>query len=118
VRTYSFPVALLVASGLAGMLAFATAGEQPNAEPSELQMQRPFGEFFAKVEAKPVSEVQFIAFKKGACQRSGSPGYYCSFTYATNAPAELFSVLPAQGTISGMFFSDHDGRLKFEMVIG
>jgi hypothetical protein len=67
------------------MLAFAAFAE-PNAEPSELQMERPFGEFFAKVEAKPLSEIQIIAFKKHSCHETGTPGYYCSFTYSTKAP--------------------------------
>lgn len=113
-RAYSF----FVVSALAGTLAFAAYSEQRNAEPSESQMQPSFEEFFSKVEAKPLSEIQFIAFKKRSCQRTGTPGYYCSFTYSTNAPAERFSVLPAQGTVSGMFFSDQEGRFRFEMVIG
>ena len=113
-RTYLF----FVVSVLSGMLAFAASGEQPNAEPSELQMTRPFGEFFAKVEAKPLSEIQFLAFKKHSCHDTGTPGYYCSFTYSLKAPTERFSVLPTEGTLSGMFFSDKEGRLRFEMVIG
>jgi hypothetical protein len=114
VRTFSF----FVVSALVGMLALAASGEQPNTEPSESQMERPFGEFFSKVEAKPYSEIQFIVFKKRSCRQTGTPGYYCSFTYSTKAPAASFSVLPAEGTLSGMFFSDGEGRLRFEMVIG
>jgi hypothetical protein len=34
------------------------------------------------------------------------------------APIERFSVLPSDGTLSGMFYSDKDGQLRFEMVIG
>lgn len=113
-RTYLF----FVVSVLSGMLAFAASSAQPNAEPSELQMERPFGEFLAKVEAKPLSEIQIIAFKKHSCHETGTPGYYCSFTYSTKAPPERFSVLPAEGTLSGVFFSDSEGRLRFEMVIG
>ena len=105
-RTYP----LFIVSGLAGMLAFAACGEQPNAEPTELQMARPFSEFYAKVE--------FLAFKKHSCNQTGTPGYYCSFTYSMKAPIEHFSVLPSEGTLSGMFYSDKDGRLRFEMVIG
>jgi len=114
VRAYSF----IVVSALAGMLVFAASGEQPSTEPSESQMERPFGEFFSKVEAKQLSEIQFITFKKRSCRQTGTPGYYCSFTYSTKAPVESFSVLPAEGTVSGMFFSDREGRLRFEMVIG
>jgi hypothetical protein len=114
VRTYPF----FIVSALSGMLALAAFGGQPNAEPSELQMERPFGEFLAKVEAKPLSEIQIIAFKKHSCRETGTPGYYCSFTYSTKVPPARFSVLPAEGTLSGMFFSDQDGRLRFEMVIG
>jgi hypothetical protein len=33
-------------------------------------------------------------------------------------PTERFSVLPPDGTLSGMFFSDTEGQLRFEMVIG
>ena len=53
-RAYSF----IVVSALAGMLVFAASGEQPSTEPSESQMERPFGEFFSKVEAKQLSEKQ------------------------------------------------------------
>jgi hypothetical protein len=33
-------------------------------------------------------------------------------------PAKGLSILPAHGTISGMFFTDDDGQLRFEMVTG
>ena len=113
-RTYFF----FVVSVLSGMLAFAASGEQPRAEPSELQMERPFSEFFAKVETRPLSEIQIIGFKKHSCRETGTPGYYCSFTYSMKPPTERFSVLPPEGTLSGMFFSDTEGQLRFEMVIG
>ena len=113
-RTYP----LFIVSSLAGMLAFAACGEQPNAEPTELQIARPFSEFYAKVETRPLSEIEFLAFKKHSCHQNGTPGYYCSFTYSMKAPIEHFSVLPSEGTLSGMFYSDKDGRLRFEMVIG
>jgi hypothetical protein len=109
---------LLVISGLAAVLAFAASGGQPNAEPSELQMQPSFGEFFSKLEARPISEIQFVAFKKRSCRSATTTGYYCSFTYSTKPPFKRFSVLPTQGTLSGMFISDKDGQLRFEMVVG
>jgi hypothetical protein len=83
-----------------------------------LQMERPFSEFFAKVEAKPLSEIQIIGFKKHSCRETGTPGYYCSFSYSMKPTAARFSVLPADGTLSGMFFSDGEGQFRFEMVIG
>jgi hypothetical protein len=117
VRAYSF----LVASALvAASLTFAVSGERPKPEPSESQMESSFGEFFSKLETVPVSEIQFAEFKKHSCKpiptRTGY--YHCSFTYSTELPAEQRSILPIHATISGAFFADDEGHLRFEMVIG
>jgi hypothetical protein len=117
VRAYSF----LVASALvAASLTFAVSGERPKPEPSESQMESSFGEFFSKLETRPVSEIQFAEFKKLSCKpiptRTGY--YHCRFTYSTELPAEQLSILPISATISGAFFADDEGHLRFEMVIG
>jgi hypothetical protein len=115
VRAYSF----FVVSALAAALTFAASGERLKPEPSESQMESSFSQFLSKLEARPVSEIQFAEFKKHSCKPStAAPGRYCSFTYSTELPAERLSILPAHATISGTFFADDDGQLRFEMVIG
>jgi hypothetical protein len=115
VRVYSF----FVVSALAATLAFAASGEPLKPEPSESQMASSFSQFFSKLETKAVSEIQFDAFKKHSCKPfAAKPGHYCSFTYSTELPVEQLSIFPTQATISGTFFADDDGQLRFEMVIG
>jgi hypothetical protein len=107
------------ASALAAGLAFAASGEPSKPEPSEAQMESSFSQFLSKLETRPASEIQFSAFKKHSCRMSpAAPGYTCKFTYSAKSPAAGFSVLPARATLSGTFFSDDDGQLRFEMVIG
>jgi hypothetical protein len=114
-RVYSF----FVVSALAATLTFAASRERFNPEPLESQMESSFGQFFSKLESRPIAEIQFAAFKKHSCKPSTAPPrHYCSFTYSTELPAKQFSILPTHGTISGMFSADDDGQLRFEMVIG
>jgi len=115
VRVYSF----FFASALAATLTFAASGERLKPEPSESQMESSFSQFFSKLEARPVSEIQFTSFKKQTCRPSiAAPGHICSFTYSTELPAEHLTILPAHGTFSGTFLLDDDGKLRFETVIG
>ena len=82
-------------------------------------MQSSFGRYFSKLATGANTEIQFVSFKKHDCKPSNTASrHYCSFTYTTEVPAERLSILPARGTISGTFFADDDGQLKFEMVIG
>jgi hypothetical protein len=115
VRTYSF----FVVPALAVALAYGASSKPSEPEPSESQMATSFGRYFSKLVTGANSEIQFVAFKKHDCKPSATTSqHYCSFTYATAVPAERLSILPARATISGMFFADDDGQLKFEMVIG
>jgi hypothetical protein len=116
VRAYSF----FAVSAVAAVLTFAVSGERPKPEPSESQMESSFGEFLSRLETKPISEIQFAEFRKHSCKAfAARSGYYqCSFTYSTELPAEQLSILPTRATISGTFFADDEGRLRFEMVIG
>ena len=115
VRAYS----LFVVSALAAILALAASGGPPNKpEPSESQMESSFGQFLSKLEKKPISEIQFAAFRKRSCRPIATTGHYCSFTYSAKLPAGRFSILREHGTISGSFVADDDGQLRFETVIG
>ena len=111
-RAYSF----FIVAASAAALTFAASGGQPRPEPSESQMESSFTQFFSKLETRPI---RLAAFKKRSCKPStATPGHYCSFTYSTELPAERLSILPTLGTISGTFFADDDGQIRFEMVIG
>jgi hypothetical protein len=115
VRAYSF----FVVSALAAALTFGASSKRLEPEPSESQMESSFNQFFSKLATGAYSEIQFAAFKKHSCKPStATSGHYCSFTYSTEMPAKGLSILPAHGTISGMFFTDDDGQLRFEMVTG
>jgi hypothetical protein len=116
VRAYSF----FVVSALAAALAFGASSKRLEPEPSESQMESSFNQFLSKLATGAYSEIQFTAFKKHSCKPSTATTghYYCSFTYSTDMPADGSSILPSHGTISGMFFADDDGQLRFEMVIG
>ena len=79
--------------------------------------------FFASALAVTVTFVAFgeqlNAFEKHSCKWSTTlSGHICSFTYSTTLPFDQLSVLPPHGTISGNFFFDEEGHLKFETVIG
>lgn len=114
-RIYSF----FLASALAVGIAFLASGEQSKPEPSGSEMKSSFSRFLSTLETKPISEAQFTAFEKHSCRWSNTlSGHICSFTYSTKLPADQLSVLPAHGTLSGTFFLDAEGRLKFETVIG
>ncbi len=111
-RVYSF----FVVAASAAALTFAASGGQPKPEPSESQMESAFSQFFSKLETR---SIRLAAFKKHSCKPSTATSeHYCSFTYSTDLPAEQLSILPTLGTISGTFFADDDGQIKFEMVIG
>jgi hypothetical protein len=112
VRVYSF----FVVAASAAALTFAASGGQPKPEPSESEMESAFSQFFSKLETR---SIRLAAFKKHSCKLSTATSvHYCSFTYSTDLPAEQLSILPTLGTISGTFFADDDGRIRFEMVIG
>ena len=112
-RVYSF----FVVAALAATLTFAGSSEGREPEPSEPQMKASFGKFFSQLEAR--LGVQFTAFKKAACQPiTRAAGYVCSFSYSTRLFPEQLSILLPQGTLSGTFFLDEAGQLKFETVIG
>ena len=113
-RAYSF----FVVSALAAALTFGASSKRLEPEPSESQMESSFNQFFSKLATGAYSEIQFAAFKKHSCKPSTVTRHYCSFTYSTEMPVEGLSILPSHGTISGMFFADDDGQLRFEMVIG
>ena len=110
---------LFLASALAATIAVFAPGEQQKPEPSESQMKLSFGQFFSELESRPVSEIQFITFKKHSCKPTiATPGHICSFTYSIRMPDEKLSILQAKSTFSGTFFLDSDSHLKFETVIG
>ena len=114
-RVYLF----FLASALAAALAIFAPSEQQKSEPSESQMKLSFGQFFSELESRPVSEIQFITFKKHSCKPTiAVPGHICNFTYIIGWPDEKLSILRAKSTFSGTFFLDGDGHLKFETVIG
>jgi hypothetical protein len=115
VRVYSF----FFASALAATLTFVASGERTKPEPSEPQMELSFRQFFSKLETRPISEMQFTAFKKHSCKPSLTVfGHVCSFSYSTQLSDEQLSILPAHSTFSGTFILDDDGHLRFETVIG
>ena len=109
---------LVVISALVAGLAYAASGQQAIPEPSESEMKSSFGQFVSQLEAKPAAQIQFVAFEKRSCKPASIQRYHCSFTYSTDLPAESFSILLPRGSLSGMFFPDADGHLRFEMVIG
>ena len=114
-RIYSF----FLASALAATVTFVASGERGRPEPSGSEMKSTFSQFFSKLETKSIPESRFTAFEKHACKWSNTlSGHICSFTYSTDLHVERLSVLPAHGTLSGTFFLDDEGRLKFETVIG
>ena len=113
-RLYSF----VVISALVAGLAYAASGQQAIPEPSESEMKSSFGQFVSQLEAKPAAQIQFVAFEKRSCKPASIQRYHCSFTYSTDLPEESLSILLPRGSLSGMFFPDADGHLRFEMVIG
>jgi hypothetical protein len=114
-RLYSLVV---ISALIAGFAYTASSGHQAVPEPSESEMKSSFGQFVSQLEAKPASEVQFVAFEKRTCRPATPARYHCSFTYSMNLPPDGLSILLPRGSVSGMFFPDADGHLRFEMVIG
>jgi len=115
VRIHSF----FFASALAFTVTFGAFAERSKPEPSGAEMESSFSQFFSKLETNSISEAQFITFEKHSCKWSITvSGHICSFTYSTELPADQLSVLPAHGTLSGTFFLDDEGSLRFETVIG
>ncbi len=109
--------AFFVVSALAAALPFAVRNEPVKPEPSELQMEASFSQFLSDLDAN--SEIQLAAFKKHSCKQSSvSSGHFCSFTYSMEKPVAPASVLPAHATLSGRFFANDDGEIRFEMLIG
>jgi len=108
----------LVSSALVAGLAYAASAQQAIPEPSESEMKSSFGQFVSQLESKPAAQIQFVAFEKRTCKPASIQRYHCSFTYSTNVPADSLSIILPRGSLSGMFFADDDGHLKFEMVIG
>ena len=108
----------LVSSALVAGLAYAASAQQAIPEPSESEMKSSFGQFVSQLESKPAAQIQFVAFEKRSCKPASIQRYHCSFAYSTNLPPETLSILLPRGSLSGMFFPDADGHLRFEMVIG
>ena len=114
-RIYSF----FFAPALAATVTFFAFSERGEPEPSWAEMKSSFSQFLSKMEAKSISEAQLNAFEKHSCKWSTAlSGHICRFTYSTTLPFDQLSVLPPHGTISGTFFLDEEGHMKFETVIG
>jgi hypothetical protein len=114
VRIASFVVVL----ALTGVLTFTASGKQRVPEPSESQMASSFGRFLSRLEKRPVSDIEFTAFRKTGCKPIDAAGHNCIFSYSARLPAGQFSILRERGTISGSFIADEKGGLRFETVVG
>jgi hypothetical protein len=95
-------------------------------EPSDSQMESAFIRYLYGDSAARISKIEFVSFKKESCKPIlVAPGHNCAFTYVTKAPLDLretalahLSRLPAEGRLAGRFFTNENGQLRFEMIIG
>ena len=114
-RTYL----VFFASALAVTVTLVASDERCKSEPSGAEMKSSFSQFLSRMEAKTISEAQLDVFEKHSCKWSTTlSGNICGFTYSTTLPFDQLSILPPTGTVSGNFFLDEKGQLKFETVIG
>lgn len=94
--------------------------------PSDSQMESAFTRYLYGDSATKNSKIEFVSFKKDSCKPIlVAPGLNCAFTYVAKAPLDLrntalahLSRLPAGGRLAGRFFTDENGQLRFEMIIG
>ena len=104
-------------SAIAAGLVFAVSDEQVG--PSESQMESSFNRYLAMEVTNANSIIKFATFKKYSCKFSfAGPGKICSFMYSIEAPKGLMSSQPLSGSITGKFFVDDNGLLRFETITG
>jgi hypothetical protein len=114
VQAYSF----FIVPALAVVLAYGASSKRLEPDPAESQMESSFSRYFSKLSPRTHSKIQFATFRKNSCVTTTTSRHYCSFSYSTLTPAKQLSILPAHGTISGMFSADDNGQLTFDMAIG
>jgi hypothetical protein len=114
VKAYSF----FIVPALAVALAYGASSKRLEPDPAESQMESSFSRYFSKLSTRTHSTIQFTTFRKNSCVSTTASRHYCNFSYSTRTPAGQLSILPAHGTISGMFSVDDDGQLTFDMAIG
>lgn len=106
-----------IVSVVAAALVFAVTDEQVG--PSESQMESSFNRYLAIEATNANSKIKFAAFKKYSCKPSlAGAGQICKFMYSLEMPKGPSSPQPLSGSITGRFFVDDDGLLRFETMTG
>lgn len=112
-RAFSF----FIVSAIAAAFVFAVSDEKVG--PSESQMESSFNRYLAIEATNANSKIKFAKFKKYSCKPSlAEPGQICSFMYFIEKPKWGASAQPLSGSITGRFFVDGDGLLRFETMTG
>ena len=110
-------LSFFIVSAIAASLVFAASNDQVG--PSESQMESSFNRYLATEATNANSTIKFATFKKYSCKPSfDGPSQICRFMYFIEAPKERISAQPLTGTITGRFFVDDGGVLRFEMMTG